>query len=624
MDAVCINQKDEKEKPRQVDLMRAIYTTASIVSVCLQTSRGPEGVTSLLHEVTEAFHATDVVYELAYLDLKTFSSEGEVYHQFHESIRNPRWLAFQALVRNPWFTRIWVVQEVALASSIRVFYGRSEFSWELLVAAITTCVHHPALASFLDVTGEEKDSLTRLIPPQSPINLGIMADFQQRFKDNKISFTSAIYESNRFCATNPKDHVFGLLGFYRGQRNTENLGDINKPGNKNRVRKVYNHVAQHFTRIFTGRPGAEELDAGKIGIPDKIKTAYTKSVTKVYKDVAQYLLEQDHPLRLLSYAGIGFFTLKLRQPGDEKKNPDTKKLPSWCPNWSQQPLVRILSYTNSGPQNDHYSAGGSTGKRPKCSSEDDFASLIIRGRVLDTIVALGQTLTPPSASGATTTDKAFKTPFTNSTSSTPEAPSTYKVDEVITCFKAASESLDLLESTFGTRPYPYTTQYQSTREVFWRTLIGNRIPLEYPAPISCEVSFDLWVAFGTIISSLSGPLSRHAEMPLAAMQVLDVKETFGTLIPGCGLGRRMCVTEKGYVGMVPPLTLERDEKGGRKGDVVFLVRGAEVPFVLRPVEEEKRKMRYQLVGEAYIHGVMAGEMAEWDDEGFEEEEIEII
>ncbi|KAE9369095.1 heterokaryon incompatibility, partial [Stipitochalara longipes BDJ] len=120
IDAVCINQKDEDEKNTQVPLMRDIYTKAFIVSVCLQTSEAPEEAIPQLHEMTEAIYASDMVLELAYRDLKTVSSELEVYRQYYQSIRMPRWLAFQALVRNPWFTRIWVVQEVALASSIRV------------------------------------------------------------------------------------------------------------------------------------------------------------------------------------------------------------------------------------------------------------------------------------------------------------------------------------------------------------------------------------------------------------------------------------------------------------------------------------------------------------------------
>jgi hypothetical protein len=76
--------------------------------------------------------------------------------------------------------------------------------------------------------------------------------------------------------------------------------------------------------------------------------------------------------------------------------------------------------------------------------------------------------------------------------------------------------------------------------------------------------------------------------------------------------------------MVPPLTLERDDNGKREGDVVFLIRGAEVPFVLRPLGKENGRKRFQLVGEAYIHGFMDGEIMKRDYRGMWEEEIEII
>ncbi|PMD41869.1 hypothetical protein L207DRAFT_413323, partial [Hyaloscypha variabilis F] len=123
MDAICINQEDGAEKSIQVPLMKVIYTKASIVSVCLRTPSATNGANpqpSRFHELREAFYASDVVHELAYLDLKTFSGDLEIYLKHAKSIRQPRWLAFQELVRNPWFTRIWVIQEVALASSIRV------------------------------------------------------------------------------------------------------------------------------------------------------------------------------------------------------------------------------------------------------------------------------------------------------------------------------------------------------------------------------------------------------------------------------------------------------------------------------------------------------------------------
>ena len=66
--------------------------------------------------------------------------------------------------------------------------------------------------------------------------------------------------------------------------------------------------------------------------------------------------------------------------------------------------------------------------------------------------------------------------------------------------------------------------------------------------------------------------------------------------------RMLCITRNGYIGMVPKKT--------EIGDVVVVLNGAQVPFVLRPalsVVDGWVEGSYQLVGECYVHGVMDGE-----------------
>ena len=58
--------------------------------------------------------------------------------------------------------------------------------------------------------------------------------------------------------------------------------------------------------------------------------------------------------------------------------------------------------------------------------------------------------------------------------------------------------------------------------------------------------------------------------------------------------RVFCITEDGYMGLVP--------NGGRLGDRVGIILGCDVPFVLRQVGNE-----WKLVGECYFHGLMDGE-----------------
>ncbi|KAH8882092.1 hypothetical protein GQ53DRAFT_847849 [Thozetella sp. PMI_491] len=59
-------------------------------------------------------------------------------------------------------------------------------------------------------------------------------------------------------------------------------------------------------------------------------------------------------------------------------------------------------------------------------------------------------------------------------------------------------------------------------------------------------------------------------------------------------GTAFATTQRGYIGMVPYVTMP--------GDEIWVFPGAKVPFVLR-----KGPSGYQLIGECYIHGIMFGE-----------------
>ncbi len=54
-------------------------------------------------------------------------------------------------------------------------------------------------------------------------------------------------------------------------------------------------------------------------------------------------------------------------------------------------------------------------------------------------------------------------------------------------------------------------------------------------------------------------------------------------------------TTSGYIGIGP--------EGCKPGDHVVLLLGGDMPFVLR-----SRSDHYQLIGDAYVHGVMHGEL----------------
>jgi hypothetical protein len=62
--------------------------------------------------------------------------------------------------------------------------------------------------------------------------------------------------------------------------------------------------------------------------------------------------------------------------------------------------------------------------------------------------------------------------------------------------------------------------------------------------------------------------------------------------------RRPFLSTKGYVGLIPAHS--------EPGDLICIIFGAIVPFVLRKLQNGQ----YELIGEAYVHGIMDGEFME--------------
>ncbi|PMD28931.1 hypothetical protein L207DRAFT_380461, partial [Hyaloscypha variabilis F] len=58
--------------------------------------------------------------------------------------------------------------------------------------------------------------------------------------------------------------------------------------------------------------------------------------------------------------------------------------------------------------------------------------------------------------------------------------------------------------------------------------------------------------------------------------------------------RKLFTTVQGYMGLAPSTA--------REGDLVCVLLGGDVPFILRP-----SKSNYSLIGESYVHGIMDGE-----------------
>ncbi|KAH8759828.1 heterokaryon incompatibility protein-domain-containing protein [Diaporthe sp. PMI_573] len=121
IDAICINQSDNAEKTRQVNMMGRIYSQCSQCNVWM----GPLGETSSL----DASHAIDTVAWIAgdMADPPAFLDDLSQRRRAAE--------ALNVLVTNPWWTRIWTVQEAILPSRCFVYWGPCKLPWDQLERA---------------------------------------------------------------------------------------------------------------------------------------------------------------------------------------------------------------------------------------------------------------------------------------------------------------------------------------------------------------------------------------------------------------------------------------------------------------------------------------------------------
>jgi hypothetical protein len=112
IDSICINQVDKEEKSIQIPLMREIYSRESRVLVWLGSqpdSRIAMGFISNLNRRLRfgGLHGPE---------LKTILEIGS---------KSPKWPALFSLLNYQYWTRSWIIQEIAVAELVHIFYGDS-------------------------------------------------------------------------------------------------------------------------------------------------------------------------------------------------------------------------------------------------------------------------------------------------------------------------------------------------------------------------------------------------------------------------------------------------------------------------------------------------------------------
>lgn len=231
IDALCINQSDAAEKDHQISQMGAIYSNASKVLVWFGES--DNDVDKAMDMLCDMERKVDVSKLDWYLD----NSEPQL--DWYVVARNDKSVhpGLNKLFNRSWFSRIWVVQEVGLSQGIPIILcGKRPISFKLLwdlkfhlaIPTIDGNSVHKALGLDYETCSEIRNFRARWNR-----NARYLSDTDEELLEHFLRSTS-----RREC-TEPRDKVFGLLGFLSPDFVRAHFPDYNEP-----VAKIYQHTTK--------------------------------------------------------------------------------------------------------------------------------------------------------------------------------------------------------------------------------------------------------------------------------------------------------------------------------------------------------------------------------------------
>ena len=550
-DAICIDQSDPDEKSQQVPLMRQIYQSADVVLVWLgELVEADRNLIQLVSDLHENLVQATAGRDPRSINTIALRDSGKIPHPASED-----WKRLGDFYREPWFSRKWIIQEVASAKKLGIMKGP-------LVIPTDAVFQLPKLLIDTDLVGFVKaaqleNTQLRNTPLDWKLNGLLQANFMsiERLKlwsKNPTTLLELLCQFRDSLATDAKDHIFALIG-------------ISSDG---------------------GHP-AYRVD-------------YKREIAEIYRSFAWATITQHSSLRILSVAGV--------QDG-------AVDLPSWVPDWTVAPQVGAYGFVFPGA----FQASGASSLMMKHDFDDVtqpafyqnvFAMLkaFLKSRFLPTVVptpgiasvsnnntvlnVLGKIIdTVESLGTAQTVDNII--PVLDEDPTIPDwVRSKWTKRQLQTIWsemlfgeatRAEAETL-----THALNSYPNYITGGTMDDALWRTLICNTTFTGERIRDAYHENYLSWRAVKAML------LSAENHFDAVMSEHYSRAKIFDQVHSNAITGKRFFTTQRGFIGLAPSRTV--------RGDLVCVLKGATVPFILREADKG-----YILVGESYCHGIMYGE-----------------
>src|SRR5690242_6972957 len=203
-DAVCINQKDPKERGSQVQLMSRIFSEASRVLAWLGHGQ-PSMIRMTFGYICAALNRKD---KSTFANYKWQGREVNVFGGEDEISRTPPYeptqTALEHLFESPYFRRGWIIQEIVLPKSVEIFWGEACINYLSMESANQSLLYYHS-ARFHYPARHGMRALDQIRHLRE-----LLHDTLEQCPFTQI-LTHAAYQG----FSDPRDHIYGLLGLQK-------------------------------------------------------------------------------------------------------------------------------------------------------------------------------------------------------------------------------------------------------------------------------------------------------------------------------------------------------------------------------------------------------------------------
>ncbi|KAF5724960.1 heterokaryon incompatibility protein [Fusarium mundagurra] len=216
IDALCIDQCNMAEKNIQVRLMNKIYARANKVVAWLPYTPERSQVTNFI----DTLHGAITNLFRQKLPITFQSLIASTGCQDHSS-----WFQFAKFLEDPWFNRVWIVQEMVVPNEINIICGRTMVPWKAL-ADVLSIIQGNGLQRLLVplVEGVEMNPPSGL--EAMVRNYAIHTLFQT--KQPRL-LSSLLIDCWKCGATDGRDKLFALVGIASDAGDAEFVPDYDVP-----------------------------------------------------------------------------------------------------------------------------------------------------------------------------------------------------------------------------------------------------------------------------------------------------------------------------------------------------------------------------------------------------------